>query len=135
MSLLSIPAVCLRGRRWTGRCPECGQTAENASGAVFKKNHSQPASLPYFPQVWDRRRKVFFTFGGVSSSISDEELRNAADLEMSLITDTLKEKCLFICMIGSLIIQKLTSLLFFPLLPFLQPPSEENKQCRDDFGK
>lgn len=39
-----------------------------------------PASLPYFPRVWDRRRKVFFTFGGVSSSISDEELRNAVRL-------------------------------------------------------
>lgn len=56
-------------------------------------------------------------------------------LEMSLITEILKEKRLFICMIGSLIIQKLTSFLFFPLLPSLQPPSEENKQCHNDFGK
>lgn len=57
------------------------------------------------------------------------------ELEMSLLTHILKEKRLFICMIGSLIPQKLTSSLFFPLLPTLQPPSEENKQGQDDFGK
>jgi hypothetical protein len=36
---------------------------------------------------------------------------------------------------GSLITQKLTCFSFGPLLPSLQTPSEENKQCHNDLGK
>lgn len=80
VSLGSIPAVCLRGRRRAGRCPECGHTAEHVSGAVFEKNHSYTSLPALFSRVLGRGRKVFFTFGGVSSSISAEELRTAVRL-------------------------------------------------------
>lgn len=56
------------------------------------------------------------------------------ELHMSLVTDILKEKHLFICLMGSLIIQKLTSLLLFPLCPPSSLTPRKIK-CHNNFRK
>ena len=110
------PCDLLEGRRWR---PDCGQMAEETlSGALLKKTISTQASLIFLHLG---QKENVFTFGGVNSSISGEELKNAVGVGDVFDNRYPEREALFICMLGSLSIKHVPPFLSLPSCPSSSP--------------
>lgn len=87
--------------RWQRPCP------------VHHSRESFPHKPPLFSCVLGRKRTVF-TFGGINSSISGEELKNAVRAGDVFDNRYPEREALFICMLGSLSVKNLPAFLSFP---------------------